>query len=77
MKQKNICNEILDNCVHHYNVEILNLFDPELQLIKTIPVIRYKRKELLNELKKFKVQTLLILRLRKEMIVKSSIQVLN
>ena len=24
-----------DNCVHHYNVEIVNLFDPDLQLIKT------------------------------------------
>ena len=24
-----------DSCVHHYNVEILNLFDPELQLIIT------------------------------------------
>ena len=24
-----------DNCIHHYNVEILNLFDPELQLINT------------------------------------------
>ena len=23
-----------DNCQHHYNVEILNLFDPALQLIK-------------------------------------------
>ena len=27
-----------DNCVHHYNVEISNLFDPELQLIDTKPV---------------------------------------
>ena len=27
-----------DNCVHHYNVKILNLFDPELQLINTKPV---------------------------------------
>ena len=24
-----------DNCAHHYNVEILNLFDPELQIINT------------------------------------------
>ena len=30
-----------DNCIHHYNVEILNLFDQELQLLK----------ELLSELK--------------------------
>ena len=44
-----------DNCVHHYNVEILNLFDPELQLINTKPVIKNILKELLSELKKFKV----------------------
>ena len=49
-----------DNCVHHYNVEILNLFDPELQLIKTKPVIKNKLKKLLSELKKFKVQTILV-----------------
>ena len=49
-----------DNCVHHYDVEILNLFDPELQLIKTKPVIKNKLKELLSELKKFKVQTMLV-----------------
>ena len=24
-----------DNCVHHYDVEILTLFDPRLQLINT------------------------------------------
>ena len=34
-----------DNCVHHYNVDILNLFDPELQLINTKPVIQNKLKE--------------------------------
>ena len=50
-----------DNCIHHYNVEISNLFDPELQLINTKSVIRNKLKELLNWLKKFKVQTLLVL----------------
>ena len=48
-----------DSCVHHYNVEILNLFDPELQLINTKPVIKSKFQELLSELKKFKVQTIL------------------
>ena len=26
------------NCVHHFNVEILNRFDPELQLINTKPL---------------------------------------
>ena len=54
-----------DNCVHHYNVEILNLFDPELQLINTKPVIKNKLKELLSELKKFKIQTLLFLDYKK------------
>ena len=49
-----------DNCVHHYNVEILNLFDPELQLINTKPVIKNKLKELFSELKKFKVQPILV-----------------
>ena len=44
-----------DNCVHHYNVEILNLFDSELRLINTKPMIKNKLKELLNESKKFKV----------------------
>ena len=33
-----------DNCVHCYNVEILNLFDPELQLISTKPTIKKKLK---------------------------------
>ena len=50
-----------DNCVHCYNVEILNLFYPELQLINTKPTIKKKLKELLSELKKFKVHTVLVL----------------
>ena len=47
-----------DICVYCYNVEILNFFDPELQLIKTKPMIKNKFKEFLRvekELKKFKV----------------------
>ena len=44
-----------DNCICCYKVEILNLFDPELQLIKTKQVIKNKLKESLSELKKFKV----------------------
>ena len=64
-----------DNCIHHYNVEILNLFDPELQLINTKPKIKNKLKELLSELKKLKVQTILILEYKKEMILKSFIHV--
>ena len=44
------------NCVHRYNFEILNFFDPELQPINTKPMIKSKFKKSLNELKKFKVQ---------------------
>ena len=47
-----------DNGVHRYNIEILNLFDPELQLINIKPMIKKKLKEFLSELKKFKVQTI-------------------
>ena len=54
-----------DNCIHHYNVKILNLFDPELQLIHTKPVIKNKLDGLLNELKNFKVQTVLVLDCKK------------
>ena len=50
-----------DNCIHHYKVKILNLFDTELQLIYTKPVIKTKLKSLLNQLKKFKVQAALVL----------------
>ena len=49
-----------DNCTHLYDVETLNILDPELQLINTIPMIKNKLKELLSELKKFKVQKILV-----------------
>ena len=55
-----------DNCVHHYNIEILNLFDPELQLINTKIMIKNKLNKLLNELKKFKVQVILVLKYKKK-----------
>ena len=38
----------------------MNLFDPELQLINTKRVIKNKSEGLLNELKKIKVQTRLV-----------------
>ena len=67
-----------DNCVHRYNIEILNTFDLELQLIDTKPMIKNKLKELLSDLRKFKVQTILVLVYnKKKMITKSSIRVLN
>ena len=31
-----------DNCIHCYNLEILKIFDPELQLINTKPMIKDK-----------------------------------
>ena len=46
-------------------MNILNLFDPELQLINTKPMIKNKLKELLSELKKFKFQTILVLDYKK------------
>ena len=33
-----------DKCVHRYNIEILNLFDQELQLTDTKPMIINKLK---------------------------------
>ena len=50
-----------DNYVHRYNIEILNLFVTELQLSNAKPMIKNKLKELLSELKKFKVQAILAL----------------
>ena len=46
-------------------VEILYLFNTELQLINTKPVIKNKLNELLSDLKKFKVQTILVLNCKK------------
>ena len=40
MMQSNSSN----NCIHRYTVKILNIFDPELQLIDTKPVIKNKLK---------------------------------
>ena len=39
-------------------LRFLRIFDSELQLINTKPIIKNKLKELLSELKKFKVQTI-------------------
>ena len=64
-EEKHVQSNSSDNCIHHYNVEILNLFDPELQLINIKPMIKNKLKELLSELKKFKVQAVLVLDYKK------------
>ena len=49
-KKSNSC----DNFMHRYNCKILNLFDPDLQMINTKPVIKNKLKELLSELENLK-----------------------
>ena len=54
-----------DDCVSHYNIEILNLFDPELQLSNTKSIIKNKLKVLFFELKKYEVETILILQCKK------------
>ena len=38
--EKDVQSNSSDNCIHHYNIEILNMFDPELQLINTKPMIK-------------------------------------
>ena len=53
-----------DNCIHRYNIEVFNLFNPELTMI-ILPMIINKLKELLNELKKFKVHSILVLEYNK------------
>ena len=64
--EKYVQSNSFDSCVYHYNVdEILNLFDPELQLTNTKPVTKNKLKDLLSNLKKFKVQTMLVLDYKK------------
>ena len=47
---------IANNRIHFIdNVETLYLFDPELQLINTKPIIKNKFKKFLSDFKKFKV----------------------
>ena len=64
-KEKYVESYSSHNCIHYYNVEIFNIFDPEIQLINTKSVIKNKLKELLSELKKFKVQAILLLDYKK------------
>ena len=39
-------------CIHCYNIKILKIFDPELQLINTKLIIKSKLKELLDHKKR-------------------------
>ena len=59
--EKYVQSNYSDNWLHLSNVEIFNIFNPELQPINTEPMIKNKSKELLSELKRFKIQTILVL----------------
>ena len=63
--EKHVQSNSSDNCIYLYHVEILNLFDPELQLINTKMVIKNKLKELLSKLKNFKLHTILVIEYKK------------
>ena len=54
-----------DDSARHYDIKILNLFDPELQLTNTKSVLKNNLKDLLGELKKFKVQSMLVAEYKK------------
>ena len=43
-----------DNCIHYCNVAIVNIFDPELLLINTKPMIKSKLKNCSVSWKKFR-----------------------
>ena len=66
----NVQSNSSDNCIHRYNVEILNIFDPELQLHNTKTMIKNKLKELLSEFKMLKVQKILVLDYKKRNVSK-------
>ena len=63
--QKNMCTQIFLIVVHISIMLKFWIFDPELQLIKTKPKIKNKSKDLLSQLKKFKVQAILVLHYKK------------
>ena len=63
--EKYVQSNCIDNCIYRYDDEILNIFHPELQLIKTKPMIKNKLKQFSSELKKFKVQKILVLDYKK------------
>ena len=44
MTPDKVQSNVSDNRLHHYKVEILNRFDPELRLVNTKPVMKNKLK---------------------------------
>ena len=55
----------MDSFTHLYNVETLNLLDPELQFKDAESAIKSKLNKLLCKLKKWKVQAVLVLDYKK------------
>ena len=66
-KKKKITNRehVLKCFASTYNVEVLNSFNPELQLKDTESTIKSKLKKLLSELRGFKFMTTLVLVFKK------------
>ena len=55
-----------DKYVHPCNIEILNLFNLQLQLINTKTMIKNKLHKLLRELRKCKIQAILVVDYKKK-----------
>ena len=55
-----------DKYVHPCNIEILNLFNPQLQLSNTKTMIKNKLHKLLCELRKCKIQAILVVDYKKK-----------
>ena len=54
-----------DGSARHYNIKILNLLSLELRMSKNKLVLKKKKKDLIDKLKKFKAQTILFLEYKK------------
>ena len=54
-----------DGSARYYNNKILNLFSLELRMSKSKLVLKKKLKDLIDKLKKFKAQTILVLEYKK------------
>ena len=66
-----------DQYIRHYNIQVLNPFDPDLQLINTKMVVKNKLKELLGESKNLKAQNILVLEYKKIYDHKSMCKIFN
>ena len=63
-----------DESVRYYDIQVLNMFDPDLKLIHTKFVIKNKLKYLLGELKMLNTQNILVLEYKKIVIISQCIK---